>query len=69
MNTLQAFIVNKNFKKLKAKIEKLDYIRNIYNKEFNLNNKSMHLYRINTKNNENFLELMKSKKILNIINS
>ena len=63
MNTLQAFIVNKNFKKLKAKIEKLDYIRNIYNKEFNLNNKSMHLYRINTKNNENFLELMKSKKI------
>ena len=63
MNTFQAFIVNENFKKLEGKIKKLENTRNLYNSEFGINNSSMHLYRINTKNNQQFLDDMKQKNI------
>ena len=63
MNTFQAFIVNENFKKLEDKVKKLENIRNLYNNEFSINNSSMHLYRINKKNNQQFLDNMKEKGI------
>tara|TARA_Y100001970_G_C14253525_1_gene873474 strand:+ start:1306 stop:2241 length:936 start_codon:yes stop_codon:yes gene_type:complete len=63
MNTFQSFIVNENFKKLEQKITKLEKIRNLYNSEFGINNTSMHLYRIKTKNNQQFLAKMKEKNI------
>ena len=63
MNTFQAFIVNENYKKLDQKTKKLEYIRNIYNNEFSLENSSMHLYRITTENNQEFLDMMSKKGI------
>lgn len=54
MNSIQCDIALKNFKRYPNKLEKLNYIREIYNTELGLNNKSNHLYRINT-NNRNIL--------------
>lgn len=63
MNSIQAFIANENLKKLDKKNEKLTEIRDFYNRFFNLNNKSQHLYRINVKNRESFIKEMNRNKI------
>ena len=64
MNSIQADIAYKNFMNYPIKREKLLWIRDIYNKKLNLNNKSLHLYRIRIKNNIKFLDYMKSKNIM-----
>lgn len=52
LNSIQAFIADKNLDVLESKKEKLKIIRDIYNNEFNLNNVSDHLYRIEIYNKE-----------------
>lgn len=64
MNSIQAYIANENLKKLDEKKAKLKKIRDFYNEEFSLDNKSDHLYRIEVKDNKKFLELMKNKGIV-----
>ncbi len=63
MNSIQCDIALKNFEKYDDKLEKLKKIREIYNKEFNLNNTSNHLYRIDVNNRDNFINYMKEKEI------
>jgi dTDP-4-amino-4,6-dideoxygalactose transaminase len=56
LNAIQAYIGNENFKKLDEKYEALDRIKQIYNSEFNLNNDSYHLYRLNVNDRAKFLK-------------
>ena len=64
MNSIQAFIANKNLSLLEAKKERLLEIRNIYNKELGYNNTSDHLYRINVSNRNKFIENMRESNII-----
>lgn len=64
MNSIQCDIALKNFEKYEDKLEKLKKIREIYNEEFNLNNISNHLYRIDVDDRDNFIKYMKEKEIL-----
>jgi dTDP-4-amino-4,6-dideoxygalactose transaminase len=64
MNSIQAYIANENLKKLDENKNRLKYIRNIYNKELNLNNESDHLYRIEVNDNKSFIQYMKSQNVL-----
>jgi dTDP-4-amino-4,6-dideoxygalactose transaminase len=64
MNSIQAYIANENLKILDNKKEKLKEIRNIYNNEFNYNNISEHLYRINVNDRLNFINYMKQSGIV-----
>ena len=60
MNSVQATIIDANFKFLEQKKQRLSKIRDRYNSEFSLNNTSEHLYRIKTANNDRakrYLEL------------
>ncbi len=63
LNSIQAFIANENFKKLETKYESLEKVRDFYNKEFNLNNTSYHLYRLNIENRDKLLKTAKKKGI------
>ncbi len=63
MNSIQAEIALKNFEIYEKKIKHLNNIKNIYNKSFNLNNTSDHLYRLQVKNRDKFQAYLKSKKI------
>jgi len=63
LNSIQAFIANENLKVLDLKKEKLKRIRDIYNDEFNLNNISDHLYRIEVSNNKEFINKAKQNNI------
>ena len=63
MNSIQATIAMKNFNKLPEKMLRYEEIKYRYNKSFNLDNKSNHLYRITVDNNDNFLSIMKDKGI------
>lgn len=64
MNSLQAYIANENLKKLEHKKEKLFTIRGQYNHALALDNKSDHLYRINVKNNRDFIASAKMEGII-----
>ena len=64
LNSIQAYIANKNFKKYPKKLDKLKIIREYYNNEFNYNNTSNHLYRIKVKNNKEVLKKLKEKNII-----
>ena len=63
MNSIQAEIVLRNFDKFDLTKNKLKNIRDFYNKKFNLNNTSDHLYRIEVNNNKNFIEAMRKNEI------
>ena len=63
MNSIQCYIANQNLYKLDSKKEKLSYVREQYNKSFNLSNTSNHLYRINVKNRDSFIKKMKETGI------
>ena len=52
MSSIQAFIAKKSLRQLDEKNIKLNNIRNFYNQNLSLNNKSLHLYRINVKDNK-----------------
>jgi dTDP-4-amino-4,6-dideoxygalactose transaminase len=56
MNSIQAYIASENLKKLEIKQQKLGEIREIYNKEFGLNNTSDHLYRVHVKDNSSTIK-------------
>lgn len=64
MNSIQADIAFRNFQKYEYKLEKLNTIKEIYNKAFGLKNTSNHLYRLNVKNREQFVEKMKKHNIM-----
>lgn len=61
MNSIQAYIADKNLDKLDQKKEQLNRVREIYNREFNLNNTSDHLYRIRVDDNKKFIKFAKEK--------
>lgn len=63
MNTVQAWLARNNFLSLDIKKEKLSYVRNRYNEAFSLDNKSDHLYRIMTQNNDRGMRFLKSNDI------
>ena len=63
MNSIQCFIANENLKLLDYKKRKLKKIRDFYNEELGYNNSSDHLYRINVKNNKEFVKQMSGKGI------
>mgnify|MGYP003113858525 CR=1 FL=1 len=58
-NSIQAYVANKNLKKLDNKNSILDEIRTVYNAALGYNNTSRHLYRIRVKDNVKFIENMK----------
>ena len=64
MSTMQATIASRNLKNLDSKYEKIDEIREKYNKELGLHNTSRHLYRINVKDNTDALEYFKNVGIV-----
>jgi len=63
MNSVQAYVANENFKKLSEKMSRYRAVREAYNSAFNLKNTSDHLYRINVKENDKFLDFMKERGI------
>ena len=63
MNSIQAYVALKNFKKLRAKMLRLDEIRTVYNHELGLSNTSRHLYRMNVNNRSEFMKKMSAAKI------
>lgn len=58
MNSIQADIAYRNFQIYESKLNKLKRIRDIYNDELGLDNKSYHLYRLNIDDNNRFLNYM-----------
>lgn len=64
LNSIQAFIADKNLDILDQKKQKLKNIRDIYNSEFGLNNTSDHLYRIKVDDNKKFIDISKQNKII-----
>lgn len=64
MNSIQAYIANKNFEKLEEKKKKLSQIRDFYNKELNLSNTSDHLYRLSLSNRDKMIEIFKKQNIV-----
>lgn len=64
MNSIQAEIGLKNFYKYEKKLERLNVIKEKYNKAFNLKNTSNHLYRIQTKNRSKVQTKLLKKGIL-----
>ncbi len=60
---INASIINENFKEYDDKLYKLKVVREYYNYKFNLNNSSDHLYRINVKNRNKLIELLKENKV------
>ena len=64
LNSIQAFIADKNLDLLDAKKEKLSGIRKLYNEMLGRNNTSDHLFRINVNNREAFISKLKEKGIV-----
>ena len=62
-SSAQCYVALKNLEKLDDKNERLEEIRNKYNSSFNLNNTSLHLYRINVNSRDSFRVEMKSSGI------
>ena len=63
MNSIQAYVANKNMDLLEDKTRIYEEICERYNDAFGIDNTSCHLYRINVENNNEFLDLMKEKGI------
>ena len=63
MSSIQSKICLEQLKKYESKLIRLNEIKNYYNTELNLTNTSNHLYRINVKNNNESIELLKHKGI------
>lgn len=64
-NSIQAYVANENLKKLNPKNDRLDKIRDLYNKQLGYeNNTSRHLYRIRVKDNATFIQMMKKEGIV-----
>jgi|TARA_B100000035_G_C21036596_1_gene571320 dTDP-4-amino-4,6-dideoxygalactose transaminase len=59
MSSIQAKIIQNNFKNFEEKMSYLDYIVDTYNKELGYSNSSKHLYRIETTDNVSFIKKMK----------
>lgn len=55
MNSLQAYIANKNLDELENKQGHLSMVREKYNQAFGLKNKSNHLYRVPVRDNRSFI--------------
>jgi len=64
MSTMQATIASRNLKNLDEKYEKIDEIREKYNKELGFENTSRHLYRINVDDNQNAMQYLKDAGIV-----
>ena len=60
MNSIQAQIIQNNFKNFEEKMSALGRIVDTYNKELSYNNSSKHLYRIETIDNVSFIKKMAS---------
>jgi UDP-4-amino-4,6-dideoxy-L-N-acetyl-beta-L-altrosamine transaminase len=63
-NSIQMGIASNNLRKLDAKNERLDEVKDVYNKAFGLSNTSRHLYRIRVKDNIEFIKQMKEQGIV-----
>jgi dTDP-4-amino-4,6-dideoxygalactose transaminase len=63
MNSFQADIALRNFRKYEDKLNRLSEIRRHYNHVLGYKNTSNHLYRISVPNREKFIEFMKEKEI------
>ena len=63
MNSFQTYIANENLKKLDKKLEKINIVREKYNKAFGLSNVSDHLYRLNVSNRNDFMKNMKENDV------
>ena len=64
MNSIQCYIANENLKLLDFKKMKLNSIREKYNKAFDYNNTSDHLYRIEVDNRDEFIKNMRGQSIV-----
>lgn len=64
MNSISAYIANENLKKLDEKKHKIKKVRKKYNDAFGFNNTSEHLYRINVKNRDKFMQRAKGMDIV-----
>lgn len=63
-SSIQMYLADQNLNKLDEKNEALDYISETYNKQLGYENTSRHLYRINVRNNKNFVDEMKKHGII-----
>ena len=64
MNSIQAQILLNNFEHFEGKMGGLKSLCNTYNKELGYNNSSLHLYRIEVANNQEFIKNMKNVGIV-----
>ena len=64
MSTMQATIASRNLKNLDEKYEKIDEVREKYNKELGLENTSRHLYRIDVDDNQDAIKYFKDAGIV-----
>jgi dTDP-4-amino-4,6-dideoxygalactose transaminase len=64
MNSIQAFIANKNLEKLEDNKVKIERILKIYNENLGYINESNHLYRIEVNHNKKFIEYMKENEVI-----
>ena len=63
MNSLQAHVLMRNMDVLEEKMDRLNEIIQQYNERLGLKNSSHHLYRIDTENNLEFMQLMKKRGV------
>ena len=63
MNSIQCYMAEKNLGLLDEKNNRLQEVREKYNKYLGLNNDSGHLYRLNVSNRDNFISKMRESKI------
>ena len=63
LNSFQAYVAYENFKKLPAKMKRLQEVRAIYNESLGYDNTSSHLYRIVVKDNKSKMKELKEKGI------
>ena len=64
MNSIQAQILLNNFEYFEEKMRGLKSLCDFYNKELGYNNSSLHLYRIEVANNQEFMKNMKNVGIV-----
>lgn len=64
LNSVQAYVARKNLRTLAARQQKLQGVRDRYNKAFGYENTSDHLYRIHVKDNIQFVKNMRAEGII-----
>ena len=64
LNSFQAYVAYENFKKLPAKMQRLQEVRGIYNEALGYSNASSHLYRIAVKDNKAKMKELREKGIV-----